>query len=259
MNDPRLRVFVPAIVFAIAVLLVLPAAAHAQVKVIISGGFATAYQEVLPEFERTTGIKITTGSGPSQGSGPNTIGGQLRRGVPTDVVILNRKGLDALIAEGLIAAETDVDLAQTVLGVSVRTGAPKPDISAVDAFKRTLLAAKTIAMPGSTSGIYLTDELFPRLGIDKQVEVKVATRATEAAAMVARGEAGLVIQPVSELLHAPGIDFVGTIPAEIQHVSVFSAAVVANSKEQEAAKRLIAFLASEKTVAAIKKSGMEPK
>ncbi len=113
----------------------------------MSGGFAAAYQEILPEFEKATGITVTTPRGQSQGNGPNAIGAQLRRGVPADVVIMSKEGLEQLIAEGRIAAGTAVDLARTPLGVAVRAGAPKPDISTVDAFKRTLLRAKSITFP----------------------------------------------------------------------------------------------------------------
>jgi Bacterial extracellular solute-binding protein len=118
-------------------------------KVIISGGFAGAYEQLLPDFERTSGIKVTTGSGSSQGTGPQTIGAQLARGVAADVVILSREGLNELIAENRIAAGTDVDLAQSPLGVAVRAGAPKPDLSTVEAVKQVLLKAKTIALYGS--------------------------------------------------------------------------------------------------------------
>ena len=246
------------LVFVIGVLLALPTALFAQVKVIISGGFSPAYQEVLPEFERTTGIKVTTASGASQGKGADTIGAQLRRGEQVDVVVLSREGLDELIGEGKIVAGTDVDLASTLIGMAVRTGASKPDISTVEAFKQTLLRSKSVAIPSSTTGIYLTGDLFPRLGIANKIAVKSTTRGAASVAMVAEGEAELAIQPVSEILHARGVDFVGTIPSEIQYVSVFAAAVVAGSKEPEASKRLIAFLASEKASAAIKKSGMEP-
>jgi molybdate transport system substrate-binding protein len=229
-----------------------------QVKVIISGGFSPAYRELLPEFERTTGITVSTASGASQGSGPNTIGAQLRRGVPADVVIMSIEGLADLKAEGKILAGSDVDLAETPIGMAVRTGAPKPDISTVAAFTQTLRRAKTVAVPGSTTGIYLTTEVFPRLGVAKTMTVKVMQRGSEAAALVATGDADLAIQPVSELLHVPGIDFVDTIPADVQYVSVFAAAVVAGSPETDAAKRLIAFLSSENATAAIKRSGMTP-
>ena len=240
----------------IAVTLVCSGHCLAQVKVIMSGGFATAYQSALPEFEQTTGIVVTTGSGASQGNGPETIGAQLRRGVPADMVIMSREGLDDLIREGKIVEGTDVDLAQTPLGVAVRAGAPKPDIGTVEDFRQTLLNARSIVVPGSTTGIYLTTTLFPRFGVDSKV-VKVTARSKESIAMVASGDAQLVVQPVSELLHMPGIDFVGPIPSEVQYISVFSAAVVAGSKEVEASKRLISFLASEKAFGAIKQAGME--
>jgi molybdate transport system substrate-binding protein len=231
------------------------ARSSAQVNVIMSGGFAAAYQEVLPNFEQATGIKVITGRGASQGDGPNTIRAQLRRGVPADVVILSREGLADLIVEGRILAGTDIDLAQTPIGVAVRAGAPKPDISTVDSLKQTLLSAKSVTFSSSTTGLYLTTKLFPRLGIADEMKRKSTTSGV---AVVASGDAEIAVQPVSELLHVTGVDFVGTIPAEIQHLSVFAAAVVAGSKEPEASKRLIAFLASTDVEAAIEKSGMEP-
>ena len=228
---------------------------RAQLKVITSGGFAAAFQDIQPEFEKATGIKVTASRGASQGSGPDTIGAQLRRGVPADVVIMSREGLDDLIAEGRIVAGSDVNLGQTPLGMSVRAGAPKPDISTVEAFKQTMLRAKSATFPGSTTGIYMVEKLFPQLGIAKEMAAKT-TRTGVAA--VAKGDAEIAVQPVSELLHAPGADFVGTIPAEIQYVSVFSAAMAKGSKEPKASKALIAFLTSGKAKAAIKRSGMDP-
>jgi len=235
-----------------------PIHASAQLKVMISGGFTQAYEQLLPEFERASGTKVTTGSGASQGTGPQTIGAQLVRGVPTDVVILSREGLSELMAANRIAAGSDVDLARVPLGIGVRAGAAKPDVSTVEAFKRTVTSAKAVAVPGSTSGIYLTKDLFPRLGIADKVNVKVAPRGTGATAMVAAGDADLAVMPVSEILRAAGVEFAGTIPAEIQLVQVFSAAIVAGSKESETARRLIDFLASEHASAVIRKSGMEP-
>src|ERR1700736_5889384 len=150
-----------------------PVTASAQLNVLISGGFSGAYEQLLPEFERMSGIKVTTGSGASQGAGPQTIAAQLARGVPANVVILSREGLSELIAAKRIAAGTDVDLARVPLGVAVRAGTPKLDVSTVEAFKQVLLKAKTVAIPGSTSGIWLTTDLFPRLGIGERINVKV--------------------------------------------------------------------------------------
>jgi molybdate transport system substrate-binding protein len=242
----------------IVTLLALPIDVSAQLRVIISGGFTGAYEQLLPEFERASGSKVTTGSGASQGTGPQTIAAQLVRGVPADVVILSREGLNELIAANRIAARTDVDLAQVPLGIGVRAGAAKPDVSTVEAFKEALANAKAVAIAGSTSGIYLTKVLLPRLGIADKVNVKVTPRATGALALVATGDADLAVMPVSEILRASGVDFAGAIPAEIQLVQVFSAAMVAGSQEPDAARRLIEFLASERASVVIQKSGMEP-
>ncbi len=235
-----------------------PAAASAQLNVLMSGGFSGAYEQLLPEFERTSGIKVTTGSGASQGAGPQTIAAQLARGVPANVVILSREGLSELIAANRIVAGTDVDLARVPLGVAVRAGAPKPDVTTVEAFKQVLLKAKTVAVPGSTSGIWLVNDLFPRLGIADKVKAKVTPRGTDATGMVAAGGADLAVMPVSEILHAAGVDFAGSIAPEIQFVQTFSAAVVAGSGEIEGSKRLIEFLASARAFEAIRNSGMEP-
>jgi molybdate transport system substrate-binding protein len=245
-------------ILLLAVILFMAGGASAQLKVMTSGGFSPALHDLLPEFERQTGIQVTTSSGASQGKGPDTIGAQLRAGATVDMVIMAREGLDVLIADGRIVPGTDVDLAETPIGVGIRAGAPKPDMGTVDAFKRALLEAKVIAIPTSTTGIYLTGELLPRLGIADAVTVKSVTRGAASVALVAAGEAVLTMQPVSEILHVPGVELAGPIPKEIQYISVFSAAIVRGSEEQEACKRLIAFLTSENAVASIKKSGMEP-
>ncbi len=170
------------------------------------------------------------------------------------MVILSREGLSELIAAKRIVAGTDVDLAGVPLGVAVRAGAPKPDVSTVEAFKQILLKAKTVAVPGSTSGIWLATDLFPRLGIEDQINVRAMPRGS----MVAAGGADLAVLPVSEIVHAAGVDFAGSIAAEIQFVQVFSAAVVAGSGEIVGSKRLIEFLASARASEAIRNSGMEP-
>jgi molybdate transport system substrate-binding protein len=230
----------------------------AQVNVLISGGFSGAYEELVPEFERASGIEVATGSGASQGTGPQTIAAQLARGVRCDAVILSREGLAELTAANRIVAGTDVDLARVGVGVAVRTGAPKPDVSTVEAFKQALIEAKTVAVPGSTSGIWLTTDLFPRLGIMERINVEVTPRGTGAAALVAAGGANLAVLPTSEIMHAAGVDFVGNIAPEIQFVQTFSAAIVARSREIEGARRLIEFLTSARASEAIRKSGMEP-
>jgi len=227
-------------------------------SVLISGGFAGAYSELLPDFERTTRIKVRTGSGSSQGRGSQTIAAQLARGVPADVVILSREGLSDLIAANKILAGTDVDLARVPLGVAVRAGTPQPDVSSVGTFKQAILGAGTIAVPESTSGIWLMTDLFPRLGLAARIDVKSTPRGADATAMVAAGGADLAVMPVSEIFQAAGVDFAGGLPPEIQFVQVFSAAVIAGSQEIAACKRLIEFFASARASEAIRKSGMEP-
>jgi len=230
----------------------------AHMNVLISGGFNGAYDQLVPEFEQANGITVTTGSGASQGTGPQTIAAQLARGVPADVVILSREGLSELIAAKLIVAGTDIDLARVPVGVAVRAGTPKPDVSTVEGFKQVLLKAKTVVVPGSTSGIWLMTELFPRLGVAGKINIEVTPRGTGATAMLAAGDADIGVLPASEIVYAPGVDFAGNIAAEIQFVQTFSAAIVAGSRELEASRRLIQFLTSVRASAVIRKSGMEP-
>ena len=247
-------------IFAIALsatLLAWPHAAAAQVKVLMSGGFSAAYEQLLPEFEKTTGIKVTTGSGASQGTGPQTIGGQLAAGATADVVILSREGLEELEAAKRIAAGTDVNVARVGLGVAVRAGTSKPNVSTVEAFKQVALAARTVS-GASTSGIWVQKELFPRLGIADKIDVKITPRGTGATALVADGSAGIAVMPISEILTAKGVDYAGSLAPEIQFPQVFAAAVVAGSSQADNAKKLIAFLSSPQAAAAIIKSGMEP-
>jgi len=243
------------VAIAFSALALFPPVALAQIKVITSGGFATPLKTALPEFEKAAGISVTVVLGKSQGAGPDTISAQLRSGVSADVVILSREGLNDLISENRIAKNSDVDLAKTPLGMAVKAGAPKPDISTVEAFKNALLRAKSITYPSSTTGIYMATKLFPQLGIAEAM----AGKSTNAGVVtVAKGESEIAIQPVSELLHVPGTDFVGTIPQSIQYISVFSAARVAGSSKEDQAKQLIDFLVSEKAGDAMRNSGMEP-
>ena len=241
-----------------AIPMAFPNPSSAQLKVIISGGFSGAYHEVLPEFERTTGTAVTTGSGASQGSGPQSIAAQLQRGAPADVVILSREGLTELISTGRIIAGTDVDLASVPLGAAVRVGAPKPEISTIDAFRQALLGAKTVVVPGSTSGIYLRTKVFPQLGIADRINLKVTERGSQATSMLAAGDADIAVQPISELANVPGIEVIGRIPSDLQLIQVFAAAIVTGTNQPDAARRLIDFLASERSSAAIVKSGMDP-
>ncbi len=233
-------------------------AAADEIRVMTSGGFTAALIELTPAFERATGHTVVTTYGASLGGAPDSIPSRLQRGEPADLVILASEALDDLVGQGRVVAGSRVDLARSSIGMAVRAGAPKPDISSVDALKRALLQAKSIAY-SSASGVYLSTELFQRLGIAAQIAGKSQRIASErVATVVARGDAEIGFQQISELLPVAGIDYVGPLPPEVQRVTVFSAGVAAGAKTPDAARALITFLASAAGAPAITKSGMEP-
>jgi len=193
------------------------------------------------------------------GNAPDSIPSRLERGEAADVVILAAPALDELIKNGKVVPGSRVDLVRSSIGVAVRAGAAKPDISSVDALKRTLLEAKSIAYSASASGVYLSQEMFQRLGIADQILEKCKRIANEpVGAVVARGDAEIGFQQISELLPVPGIDYLGPLPPEVQKFTVFSAGVGVGAKQPDAARALIKYLASPAAVPAIKKSGLEP-
>jgi len=247
---------------ALALTFAVPNTATAQtveIKVVASGGFTAAWKELAPDYERAARIKLVTEFGPSIGTTHNAIPLRLERGEVIDVVILASQSLDALIQNGKVRAGSRVDLVRSLIGMAVKAGAPKPDISTLDALKRTLLAAKSIAYSDSLSGVYLSTELFPKLGIADQIKNK--TRKIEAdpvGGVVATGEAQIGFQQISELRPVKGIDIVGPLPAVAQRVTVFAAGIPTASSQPESAKALIRWLASPAAYPAIKKSGLEP-
>ncbi|AWN38866.1 substrate-binding domain-containing protein [Methylobacterium radiodurans] len=229
-----------------------------KLNVMISGGFSLAYHDVLPAFERGAGVSVTTLSGASQGTGPKTIKSQLEGGAEVDVVILSKEGLGELIVANRIIPGSERALASVPLAAAVRQGTPKPDLSTIEGFKTALLGAHMVVMPGSTSGLFVRDEVFPKLGIADKVTFTVVPRGIDSTGLLAAGKADLAIGPVSELVNQPGIELVGPLPDEAQLVQVFTAAIVSASRNIAQAKSLIDFLSSNRTTAAIKKSGMDP-
>src|SRR5579872_3978860 len=254
------RRFAGAKVLACACVLLTAAAGRAaEIKVVTSGAFTAAYLKLVPDYERATHNKLLTEFGPSMGTTHNAIPLRLERGEAIDVVIMAAPALADLIKQGKVRAGSRVDLVESRIGMAVKAGAPKPDISTVEALKRTLLAAKSIAYSDSASGVYLSTELFPKLGIADQIRGK--SRKIEADPVgeaVARGEVEIGFQQMSELHPVKGIDIVGTLPPGAQRVTVFAAGIPATSKHPEEAKALIQWLASPAAYAAIKKSGLEP-
>jgi molybdate transport system substrate-binding protein len=230
-----------------------------EIKVVTSGGFTAAYLELVPEYERATHNKLVTEFGPSMGTTHNAIPIRLERGEAIDVVIMAAPALAKLIKQGKVRADSQVDLVESKIGMAVKAGAPKPDISTVEALKRTLLAAKSIGYSDSASGVYLSTELFPKLGIADQIKGKARKiEADPVGGVVAKGEVEIGFQQISELRPVKGIDIVGELPPGAQRVTVFSAGIPATSKHPEVAKALIEWLASPAAYPAIKKSGLDP-
>jgi molybdate transport system substrate-binding protein len=255
-TSPNLRALL--LGFATALLLS-SAASAAEVRVMISGGLTAAYKALVPEFERLTGHKVLTAYGPSMGTTVNAIPVRLERGEPADVLIMVGYALGDLIKQGKVIADSRVDLVKSPIGVAVKAGAPKPDISSADTLKRALLAAKSIAYSDSASGVYVSTEMFEKLGIADEMKDKAAKiPATPVGEIVARGDAEIGFQQISELLPVQGIDIVGPLPDALQKITVFSAGIATVSKEPEAGKALVKFLASPAARATIVKSGMEP-
>jgi molybdate transport system substrate-binding protein len=240
-------------------LLLAGSAGAAEVRVMISGGLTAAYKALVPEFERQTGHKVLTAYGPSMGTTVNAIPVRLERGEPADVLIMVGYALGDLVKKGKVVADSQVDLTKSPIGIAVKAGAPKPDIGSADAVKRALLAAKSIAYSDSASGVYVSTEMFQKLGIADAMKDKAKKILAEPVAqVVARGDAEIGFQQISEMLPVAGIDIVGPLPPEIQQITIFSAGIATVSKEPEAGKALINFLASPAARDAIIKSGMEP-
>jgi molybdate transport system substrate-binding protein len=255
----RRRVGAFAALSLICVLLSVATVRADEIKVVTSGGFTAAYLELVPEYESSTHIKIATEFGPSMGTTHNAIPIRLERGESIDVVIMAGSALDDLIKQGKVRPSSRVDLVKSYIGMAVKTGAPRPDISTVDALKHTLLAAKSIAYSDSASGVYLSTELFLKLGVFEQIKNK--SRKIEAdpvGGVVATGEFEIGFQQISELRPVKGIDIVGPLPPGAQRVTVFGAGIPTAAMHPEAAKALIEWLASPAAYAAIKKSGLEP-
>jgi molybdate transport system substrate-binding protein len=247
-----------AAITVVALFLAIPARAD-EIKVMTSGAFTEAYQQLVQQFQKATHHTVVTTFGASLGGAQDSIPVRLGRGEPVDVVIAIESAFEPLIKAGHIVPGSRVQLARSVIGIAVRKGAPKPDISSVAALRQALLQAKSIAYSASASGTYVSTELFARLGVADQVKGKAKRIESErVGAVVARGDAEIGFQQVSELLPIDGIEYVGPLPSEVQQVSVVTAAIATKSASPAAAKVLIDFLASPAAAATIHKTGLEP-
>jgi molybdate transport system substrate-binding protein len=247
----------------VAALLMMGRASAADVRVMISAGFYGVYSELGPAFERASGHHLVTTRGPSMGDSPEAIPARLARGEAADVVILDGGAADELGRRDLVRADSKIELARSLIGMVVRAGAEKPDIGSVETFRSTLLAAKSIAYSDSGSGTYLSTTLFPRLGVADQIagksrKVRGPPSGEPVARVVARGEAEIGFQQVSELIHIAGVSLVGALPAEVQPGFSFAGVLTRNVREPEAATALIRFLSSAEAAPVISKAGLLP-
>ncbi|RYB01971.1 substrate-binding domain-containing protein [Lichenibacterium ramalinae] len=245
---------------ALAALLLSCTGAKADdVAVMISGGFKSTYQALLPGFEAASGDHVTTLPGPSMGTTHDAIPQRLARGEPDDVLIMVGSALDALVADGKAVPGSRVDLALSPIGMAVKAGAPVPDIGTVDKLRAALLAARSVAYSDSASGVYIRDELFKRLGIEAEMQGKARMiPATPVAEIVARGEAELGFQQVAELLPVPGIAFAGKLPEAVQKNTVFSAGIAVAARHPAAGRALVAYMASPAAAPVMARMGLDP-
>jgi molybdate transport system substrate-binding protein len=260
MRLPHFRAY--ALVF-VSLLIVSGAASAADIKVMISAGFFSVYKELGPAFEKSTGHKLVTIRGPSVGDSPEAIPTRLARGEEADVVIMDGVGVDLLEQRDLARPGSRMPLAESFIGMVVRAGQPKPDISTMDALRNTLLAAKSIACSDSSSGTYLSTIGFKKLGVADEIagktrKVRGPPTGEPVAAVVARGEAEVGFQQVPELIDVPGVDFVGTVPSDIQPPTLYVGALPKNSQHPDAAIVLMRFLSSVEAAEVIAKAGLKP-
>jgi len=229
-----------------------------DVYVLTSGGFTPAYQALGKGFEKQTGDKLVTVLGPSMGKAHDAIPNRLQRGETADVVIMVGYALDKLIKDGEVIPGSRVELSDSRIGMDVKEGQAKPDISSEAALRETLLHAKSIAYSDSASGVYVQNELFKKLGVESEVAPKAKMiQQTPVASLVAKGDYEIGFQQVSELLPVKGSTFVGKIPESLQSVTRYAAGIPVASKHQTEAKALLAYMASPAAQPIIRATGMD--
>ena len=239
---------------ATSVLLLSGGAGAAELKVLSTQATEQAYRELVPQFEQASGHKVTTIF-----TGTLDANKRLAAGETYDLLIMSSASIDEHIKGGKVVPGTRVDVAKSGVAIAVRAGAPKPDIGTTEALKKSLLSAKSIGYSTGPSGNYVV-ALFQRMGIADEVKPKLRQTPTGVfvASIIASGEAELGFQQVSELIAAPGVDYVGPLPADIQHMTVFSSGIAVGAKEADAATALVKFITAPAAAEAFRKRGMEP-
>jgi molybdate transport system substrate-binding protein len=243
------------IVVATAGVLLLPGLARAtEIKVLSTQATEEAYRELVPQFEKASGHKVTTVF-----TGTLDANKRLAAGEIYDLLIMSAPSIEEHIKDGKVVPGSRVDLAKSGVGVGVKAGAPKPDIGSTEALKKALLAAKSIGYSTGPSGNYLVG-LFQRLGIADEIKGRLKQTPTGVfvGSIIASGEAEIGFQQVSEISHFAGVDYVGPLPKDIQQYTTFSSGIIAGTKEADAARALVRFITSPGSAGAFKKRGMEP-
>lgn len=239
---------------ALSLLMGVSAAQAVEVKVMAVNALKEAYVELVAAFEKTSGHTVTTVWG-----GSESIAKRVSDGEVVDIVFNSAINIDKLILAGKLVPGSRADFAKSGVGVAVRSGLPKPDISSSDAVKRAVLAAPSVVYSSGPSGFYVAD-MFKKMGIADQIKDKVKQPASgvQIGELLARGEADLGFQQVSELLHVKGIDYLGPLPADIQYLTVFSAGLHMAAPAPDAAKALLKYLTAPEAGPVLKKMGLEP-
>jgi molybdate transport system substrate-binding protein len=242
------------IVAAASALLLSGMADAAEIKVVSTQATQEAYIELVAQFEKTTGHKVT-----NVFSGTINVAKRLAAGEPYDLIIMSGPAIDEQIKLGKAVAGSRVDFASSGTGLAVRKGATKPDISSADALKKTLLAAKSIGYSTGPSGLYMLS-VFEKLGIAGEVKgkLKQTPSGVFVGTLIATGEAEVGFQQISELVHFDGIDYVGPLPGGLQRMTMFSAGIHAGAKQADAARALAKFITAPAAAPVIRKHGLEP-
>jgi molybdate transport system substrate-binding protein len=226
----------------------------AEIKVASTQATEEAYKELVAQFEKTSGHKVTTFY-----SGTLNVQKRIADGEPYDLIIMAGPAIDDQIKLGKAVAGSRVDFAQSGTGMAVRKGAPKPDISSVDAFRKAMLATKSIGYSTGPSGVYMLS-VFEKMGIADQLKPKLKQTPSGVfvGTLIATGETEIGFQQISELVHFDGIDYVGPLPGDLQRMTMFSTGIHANAQQAEAARALVTFITAPGAAAVIRKHGLEP-
>jgi molybdate transport system substrate-binding protein len=222
------------------------------IKILSGGAMRSLMVEIAPLFEQASGTKAEIEFRLS-----SVLKQEIEDGAAFDVALLPRPELDALGEAGKIAATSVTDVTRSTVGLAVRAGAPKPDIGTVDAFKRALLEARSIAYSDGPSGAYIAD-LLQRLGVAEAMKSKTKLTSGPVAELVAVGEAEIGMQQIVAILPIKGAELVGPLPGELQNVIIYAAGVAADPRDAATARAFIAFMATPEAKRLIREKGMEP-